>query len=632
MVGGCITVYAIFEQTKSITQNFTSHGRNLATLLAKTLIDPLYELKIKTATNLVAAAIENRDVEAIYILDTDGAVFTDGTENNHYQYEQIESFTAANRTALENQAITIKHYAQRLYVSAPVTLPGGELLGFVQVVMSLDRAINLQKDQIITLIIMVTSLFLVGVIFAFTLANWFIRPIAKMVEGTERIRSGQLDTVIELKRRDELGYLATMINQMAAQLGESTVSKRFVEDIFDSIHDSLIVLDENMTIKTVNPATLDLISFEKKELIGQSYHMIIQTSDNRKLTLENLVAITKTRNIELVYRNSGDRKIPVLFSAGLLHDGAGNTTGMVCSAKDISKQKEDQRELQMHRDHLEILVKEQTSDLQIAKEAAETANQAKSEFLANMSHELRTPMHAILSFSTFGIKKIDSAPTEKILKFFKQIHKSGERLLTLLNDLLDLSKLEAEKMVISQEPTNLIDILDAIAGELQTILAESRITLNIETPDFDTEAEVDPARFGQVIRNILANAIRFTPAGEHIHISFAQSTLPADHIPNNNKDQPALTVKVHDRGVGIPDDELKTIFDKFIQSSKTKSSAGGTGLGLAISKEIITAHRGTIQAENNPDCGAVFSVSVPVQKPKDPVPVPKASVPMASVV
>ena len=158
--------------------------------------------------------------------------------------------------------------------------------------------------------------------------------------------------------------------------------------------------------------------------------------------------------------------------------------------------------------------------------------------------------------------------------------------------------------MLHQERTDLLKIVDTIKEELHTLIADSKVTVNIDRPDFNTEAEIDRARFGQIIRNILANAIRFTPKGDYIHISIAQSVLPANLSENNDETLSALTVIVRDSGIGIPEDEFEAIFDKFIQSSKTNTGAGGTGLGLAIAKEIATAHYGTIRAANDPDGGA----------------------------
>ncbi len=328
MVGGSITVYAFLNQTKNIAQDFEAHGRNLTTLLAKTLIDPLYELKITNASNLVAAAIENKDVEAVYVLDPEGMVLTDGTEDNNYQFETIESFTAANRIALENERVEIKHSPEHLYISIQVISPGNELLGYLQVVLSPRRAIDRQHEELITLIYIVATLFLVGMIFAFLLAKWFTRPIEAMVEGTEKIKNGHLDTIIKLKRRDELGYLASMINQMTAHLGQTTVSKRFVEDIFRSIHDSVIAVNETMVIEMVNPATSTLLGLDEEKLIGQSFNEFIEMSNGAAITKNELIELTSKQGKEIVFKGA-EKTIPVLFSAGRLHYGVGYSTGIV---------------------------------------------------------------------------------------------------------------------------------------------------------------------------------------------------------------------------------------------------------------------------------------------------------------
>jgi signal transduction histidine kinase len=254
--------------------------------------------------------------------------------------------------------------------------------------------------------------------------------------------------------------------------------------------------------------------------------------------------------------------------------------------------------LQSYTQDLEQAVEERTASLNKALDEAKIANAAKSEFLANMSHELRTPLHGILSFSNLGVKKHTTARSDKLLQYFNRINASGNRLLALLNDLLDLSKLEAGKMVLDIKPTSLMEVLEARINEQSALIKEKQLNLIWDKQASDIEVNIDVARIGQVVTNLLSNAFKFTPEGKKIHIQ----CLRLDYI-----DQPAVQVVFQDEGIGIPADELESVFDKFIQSSKTKTNAGGTGLGLAICKEIIGLHNGKIWAESEPGEGARFS-------------------------
>ncbi|MDH5257338.1 MAG: PAS domain-containing sensor histidine kinase [Gammaproteobacteria bacterium] len=221
--------------------------------------------------------------------------------------------------------------------------------------------------------------------------------------------------------------------------------------------------------------------------------------------------------------------------------------------------------------------------------SADLANASKSEFLSNMSHELRTPLHSILSFSRFGIDKINS-PQEKILGYFEKIQISGKTLLKLLNDLLDLSKLEAGKMDIKLAPASLELCCTQVIDEFLELSDEKNLTIISDFNSKKAIASLDHERIKQVIRNLIGNAVKFSPNNEIIVIS--------TFVKNKY-----VYFCIDDKGPGIPGDELENVFDKFVQSSKTKTGAGGTGLGLSICKEIILRHNGQIWAAKSSQGG-----------------------------
>ncbi|MBL8438703.1 MAG: PAS domain-containing sensor histidine kinase [Zoogloeaceae bacterium] len=290
-------------------------------------------------------------------------------------------------------------------------------------------------------------------------------------------------------------------------------------------------------------------------------------------------------------------------------DGLGALVGYIGTCTDITDQKQAEADLRTHRDRLSALVAEQTQDLLRAKEAAETANEAKSRFLANISHELRTPLHAILSNAKLGIRKGSQMNGERAKEYFDRIQTSGDRLLKLLNDLLDLSKLEAGRMVLDCRPIDLGGLVREAAGEFEALYVSRQLTLEVhEDPDAPF-ALVDPARAGQVVRNLLSNAAKFSPSGGVVRVEV--NALASQQV-KGKEERPAVLLAVADQGPGIPDTELDSIFESFVQSSRTRSGAGGTGLGLSICREIVAAHGGRIWAANQEGGGARFQVSWPL--------------------
>lgn len=324
--------------------------------------------------------------------------------------------------------------------------------------------------------------------------------------------------------------------------------------------------------------------FEYSKDITPSYGMILTTihmNDRKLVNRSYLESINTGKSYSIEYRikmKSG--KIKYIHEQGETIFENGNPVYSFGTVLDITSRKQQ-----------EIVLTE-------LRQKAEYANLAKSEFLANMSHELRTPMHGILSFANFGIKKTDTATKEKLRDYFTNIKISGDRLLILLNDLLDLSKIEAGKMKLDRSQADLKRVFERCYQEQKQRIIDLDIIIQRNMPEHAVMGYFDDNRITQVVTNILSNAIKF-------------STQRGTCTVTISADETQLYFSLHNEGVDLLEDEFESIFDAFVQSSKFKTGTGGTGLGLAISKEIINSHGGEIWAENSPSGGAIFKFVLP---------------------
>ena len=566
---------------------------------------------------------------------------------------QQHNLSEAEKNALQNILLVIQSYEKKLSIVQHMIVEGQPARNIDKVVAvddmpaldgfddlqrqiilhndyragQLNKALNviLLSGQGIFYVVLISFLLLTALA-TWLLYNRIICPISKLTHIMSRLAHDDLEIkVIGAEQDNEIGEMARSLEvfqvnaikkrqaerklqraneQLEDKVNERTkalkenethlalLAKNAIEGeerlntILNTAMESVIQMDEKGLIIDWNSQAESMFGWPSKEVTGRELHELIIPEHYRKMHIEGLKRFISTETskilntrVEISALHRDGREFPIELTISALKH---NNEHQFCAfIRDITDQKRAQ----------EIIIKD--------KENAEQANQSKSEFLANMSHELRTPMHVILSFAAIGIKKSDTATKEKLQHYFSNIQTSGKRLLVLLDDLLDLSKLESDKMEMNMQSNDLVTVFENCRLEQEQRIKDSELTLQFIKPSHPVTAIFDGPRIAQVITNLLSNAIKFSPKGSLITAT----------IETNNPQE--LCFSLQDDGVGIPEKELTEIFDAFVQSSKTKTAAGGTGLGLAISKKIIVEHGGRIWAEQTPEGGAVFKFVIP---------------------
>jgi PAS domain S-box-containing protein len=452
---------------------------------------------------------------------------------------------------------------------------------------------KLMEAQIRSTIAHIVLSLLVVLIFIWLVSRWISRKFAQgfaifnlhfRKAGLESIEINQKNLVFS-----EFRELAESVNAMTEELNnarKSLVKERsLLRSLIDSSPDFIFFKDLNSNFVGCNKAFADYVGIEESELIGRNDYDFFQKEAADKYHQFDRQIIADhipVRSEEWITMADGSRRLMDTLKV-LNFDSAGNPIGIVAISRDISDKEEIQQK------YIE------------AKEKAEEADRLKTAFLANMSHEIRTPMNSIIGFSNL-LTEEDLTPEDKA-EFIRHINHGSETLLSLIDDIIDIAKIEAGQLMVTFEPYNLREMMDELYvthAELLKRKGKDHVKLVLEKDQLPGSDVVltDPFRLKQVMTNLLVNAVKFTEKGS---ITYGYK-VTGDF----------LNFYVKDTGIGISPEGLKVIFERFRQDNRYGiKHQGGTGLGLAISRHIVQLLGGDITVTSSPGEGALFSFIIP---------------------
>ena len=367
----------------------------------------------------------------------------------------------------------------------------------------------------------------------------------------------------------------------AELLREVTSAHHYADNVLGAMAESLIVIDAAGTIQTVNKATLELLGYERSELVGRSFNRLLPDYGAQAGDRDG-----QHDAVERGYLHRDGHLVAVLLTRSTLHGEAGRAGGSVWVASDITQLK-----------HAEQSLRE-------AKQMAEEASLAKSRFLANMSHELRTPLNAVIGYAEMLLEEVDERALEGSTDELRKVQFAGKHLLGLISDILDLSKIEAGRMDIHMETFDVADMIETVLGTVRPMLARNNNEISVLCPPSIGFIHADLTKIRQILLNLLSNAAKFTDHGT--------VRLVAARGPKR------VQFQVIDSGIGMTQAQIGQLFQAFSQAdTSTARRFGGTGLGLAISRAFTDMLGGSIEVESKLGVGTTFTVRLPFVDPLD---------------
>ncbi|GAB5053722.1 cell wall metabolism sensor histidine kinase WalK [Pediococcus parvulus] len=528
----------------------------------------------------IVSDVNNTNITEIRVIDNKGTVRASSDLNEQSIVGQKTTDQAIKNVIYNSRSYQQVNYDQgnnnRYYISIiPLISTSGNtntVVGALYVRANLESVYsNVNK---ITLIFFVAASFaiVVGLLLAIIISRAITRPIEEMKKQTMRIARGDYSGHVHVYGKDELGQLASAVNNLSVRVEEAQESteseQRRLDSVLAHMTDGVIATDRRGRITIVNDMALDFLSADAEHTAGKSILDVldIRTTYTLRELLENqddIVLDFSTKTQDLILH----------ASFALIQRESGFISGLVCVLHDVTEQQK--------------------------------IDQDRKQFVSNVSHELRTPLTSLKSYIealTDGAWKDPKVAPQ----FLKVTQDETDRMIRMINDLLSLSRMDSGTAKLDLELINLNELFNHVLDRFDMILKtddnpDKNYIIKREFTRRDLWVEVDTDKFQQVLDNLMNNAIKYSPDG---------GTITCRLLETHNH----VILSVSDQGLGIPKKDLTHVFDRFYRVDKARSRAqGGTGLGLAISKEIISMHGGRIWVDSKEGKGSIFYISLPYE-------------------
>ena len=543
------------------------------TALTATWITPELEFAKPKDPDHVLEMMRRTSVETggrVTLIDRNGNVLLDTltdeeTKKNQKDYPE---FAGANNGSVGIQTRKAEFSTYNvLHVAVPVYGETNTQAAVLRIAVPLQGAHDTLQGMWGKIFVSLLVVAVVASLFGLRFAHGIASPIEAITASTRKMASGDFDERIQLRGRDELGQMADSINAMAERINDHvedlTQQKGKLEGILTYLVSGVLVVDSSGRITLVNHAVEEMMGVKAEDLL-QKWHWEAGHSFGLSSMIDEAILVGTGQKREVTLHTPKERTVEAYISPVV--SNGGRIAGAVVLLHDVS----DWRRLERMR----------------------------SEFVANVSHELRTPITAVKGFSE---TLLDGAMNDPDLtkQFLQIIHDESERLKRLVDDLLELSKIESGHAVFKHVQTDLVQLIERTVAKYRHQAETAGLTLSTELPERPVEFEGDVDRVAQVLINLVGNAIAYTPAGGEVAVSVEETEKHAVMV-------------VRDTGIGIPKEDLPRLFERFYRVDKALARrSGGTGLGLAIVKHIVEGHGGKVNVESKVGDGSTFRVYLP---------------------